>query len=203
MMKNTHCGLELFPATIAVERMEARKASERAMGTSYPRSKSVRADSFLQQPKEKVSYVSGFKSFPSIEWENDEGQEPCMEILSARSHCVNPPTSFCTKSRGADTMAKRKMKINGCTYLLSAASARSGLVRSRRIATKLCLLNMQEEGSYSSRSREGFSSASSDPAKTEVSTSAISVQANIDLEKRLQMSFCEDMMGDTSVTLVA
>ena len=197
MIRNGNYDFESFPATIAVERMEAKKAFDVALGKFC--SKPMRKTEMTLRYDSGSSY-DGLESFPCIEWidDDEEDHEPPPFELRTRFHCGVTPTIQC--SNKIRSMQAKRAKMNDAPYSLSEfRKDKKGLVRSRRILTALSLLlDVGDDESTKQETRNLLNKFS----HSDSFASSFTGQADVNLEKVLQMSFC-DGIGDTSVTMVA
>jgi len=173
-----------FPATIALEKMEACKLFS---SKSLNRNRS-------QSCFERAGCVDGLdEKFPTIEWEDD--------IMDSVFERAQQRISLVVKEREYATIGSQKRRKMSSGYFSDSRTQdqQHGLLRSKQIISELCSLDSQVEdcGLYHKTKPKTLYNIPSLDA-----ISSFSNGRDVALEKRLQMSFCEDG-GDSQVSIVA
>ena len=184
MIRQERINIRSFPATIALEKVEARKGRDKLYTAATA---SVIRNSF-----------DDFESFPVIEWsDNDEEHTPLqMGWNHFDSLAANDFQTSLTRSQ-------KRTKVSSDSFVSVSPDRLNGLLRSQRIPTGLHELEYQSKENKVSPCTSTLKNASDRRSLlAPFQPSFFSSTNDVNLEKILQLNFCENEESN-QVMLVA
>lgn len=191
MIRKGYKDFNSFPATIALEKVEAK-----ALFGTAPRKNVFVHNSFTSlspciRPSKTIE-----DTFPKIEWEDDD-------VNSSFEERQQGVCSLVGDSEVLIRSPKRRKLTCGFLSEIHHRNDKKGLIRTQRIITKLHLLeNDEDDYTYVPSTTRTISSHRQQVIRDTQFSSSRNGCDDPNIEKLLQMSFCDDG-GDYQVTIVA